>query len=59
MFTRGIIVAGAIGSGALATAIGVRSAFAVGGSIEIVSALLIARALSTTSLGDAEATRSV
>lgn len=50
MFTRGTIVAGAIGSGALATAIGVRSAFAIGGAIEIVSALLIARALSTTSL---------
>ncbi len=47
MFTRDIIVDGAIGSGALATAIGVRSAFAVGGAIEIISALLIARALST------------
>lgn len=63
MFTRGIIVAGAIGSGALATAIGVRSAFAVGGAIEIVSALLIARALSTTSLdarrGDPERPKGV
>lgn len=45
MFTRGIIVAGALASGALATAIGLRSTFVVGGAIEVISALLIARAL--------------
>lgn len=47
MFTRGVIVAGALGSGALATAIGVRWVFVVGGAVEIISALLIARALRT------------
>lgn len=47
MFTRGIIVVGALASGALAIAIGVRWAFVVGGAVEIISALLIARALRT------------
>jgi MFS family permease len=45
MFTRGIIVIGALGSGALATAIGLRTTFVVGGAVEVVSAVLIARAL--------------
>lgn len=45
MFTRGIIVAGALASGALATSIGLRSTFVVGGAIEIISAVLISRAL--------------
>lgn len=45
MFTRGIIVAGALGSGALASTIGLRPTFAVGGAVVIVSALLFAFAL--------------
>lgn len=45
MCTRGIIVAGALASGALAASIGLRWTFALGGAIEIVSALLISRAL--------------
>ncbi len=45
MFTRGIIVVGALGSGALAATIGLRSAFVVGGAIEIVAAMAMARAL--------------
>jgi len=45
MFTRGIIVVGALASGALATSIGLRWTFVVGGAIEIVAALLISRAL--------------
>ncbi len=45
MFTRGIIVVGALTSGALATAVGLRWTFAVGGAIELISAVLISRAL--------------
>lgn len=45
VFTRGVIVLGALGSGALATAVGLRATFVVGGAIEVVSAGLIARAL--------------
>lgn len=45
VFTRGIIVLGALGSGALATAVGLRTTFVVAGAIEVVSAALIARAL--------------
>ena len=45
MFTRGIIVAGALASGGLATVVGVRTTFIVGEAIEIVSAPLFARAL--------------
>ena len=45
MFTRGIIVVGALASGALATAIGLRWTFAVGGAIELISAALMWRAL--------------
>jgi MFS family permease len=45
MFTRGVIVVGALASGALATSIGLRWTFVVGGAIEIVSAVLISRAL--------------
>jgi MFS family permease len=45
MFTRGIIVVGALASGALATSIGLRWTFVVGGAIEIVAACLMWRAL--------------
>jgi MFS family permease len=45
MCTRGIIVAGALASGALAASIGLRGTFVVGGATEIVSAVLISRAL--------------
>lgn len=45
VFTRGIIVAGALASGALAAAIGVRWMFAIGGAIEFVAAALVAWAL--------------
>jgi MFS family permease len=45
MFTRGIIVIGALVSGVLATSIGIRSTFLVGGGIEIIAAVLISRAL--------------
>jgi predicted MFS family arabinose efflux permease len=45
MFTRGVIVAGALGSGALAETIGVRLVFVVGGAVEIVAALLLSVAL--------------
>ena len=45
MFTRGVIVIGALGSGALATVIGLRTTFVVGGAVEVVSAVLISRAL--------------
>jgi hypothetical protein len=54
MCTRGVIVAGALASGALATAIGVRPAFAAGGATEIISALLMARALSTMTTHEQE-----
>ncbi len=45
MFTRGVIVVGALGSGALATVIGLRTTFVVGGAVEVASAVLIAQAL--------------
>ncbi|HQZ33932.1 MAG TPA: MFS transporter [Ilumatobacteraceae bacterium] len=45
MFTRGIIVVGALASGALATAIGLRWTFVVAGAVELVAATLMARAL--------------
>lgn len=45
MFTRGIIVVGALASGALATTVGVRWAFVVGAAVHLVSAALVARAL--------------
>lgn len=47
MFTRGIIVVGALASGALASAIGLRPTFAVGGAVVVVSAILLAAALRT------------
>ena len=47
MFTRGIIVVGALGSGGLASAIGLRPTFAVGGAVVVVSGLLFALALRT------------
>ena len=47
MFTRGIIVIGALASGAVATSTGLRWTFVVGGAIEIIAALLMSRALRT------------
>jgi MFS family permease len=47
MFTRGIIVIGALASGALAATVGVRWAFVVGGAVQLISAGLVARALRT------------
>lgn len=55
MLTRGVIVLGAIGSGALAAALGVRAAFAVGGAVEVIAALLIARALGAIVVTDGAA----
>ena len=43
--TRGVIIAGALSSGAVASALGVRWAFVAGGGIELVAALMIWRAL--------------
>jgi len=45
MFTRGVIVVGALGSGALAAAFGVRSTFVVAGAVVVVAGLLFAHAL--------------
>ncbi len=45
MFTRGIIVVGALASGAMAAAIGLRWTFVVAGAIELVAATLMARVL--------------
>ena len=45
MLTRGIIVAGALASGTLATFIGLRNTFLVGGAFQILSAVLMRRAL--------------
>jgi len=45
MFTRGIIVIGALASGALATAIGLRWTFVIGGAMEAIAAVLLWRAL--------------
>jgi MFS family permease len=45
MFTRGVIVAGALASGTLATAIGIRPVFVVAGVVEAAAAVLMARAL--------------
>ena len=47
MFTRGIIVAGALSSGTLASTIGLRPTFVVGGAVVVVSALVFAVALRT------------
>lgn len=44
-FTRGVIIFGALSSGALASVVGVRAAFVVGGVIELVAALMMWRAL--------------
>lgn len=54
MFTRGIIVVGALASGALATALGLRWTFVVGGAVEVVSAALLSLALRSHRSGDAE-----
>ena len=45
MFTRGVIVAGALASGTLAATIGLRPTFVVGGSVQVVAAGLTWRAL--------------
>ena len=53
IFTRGIIIVGALTAGALATATSVRSALGVGGAVEIVAGILmwlvLGRALTTQS----------
>jgi hypothetical protein len=56
MFTRGVIVVGALASGALAAAIGLRSTFVVGGIVEIVAGLLLARALRNVTRDTSSAT---
>jgi predicted MFS family arabinose efflux permease len=59
MFTRGIIVAGALGSGALASTVGLRPTFVVGGAVMVVAALMFAVALRTVpSHGSGEPTAS-
>ncbi len=45
MFTRGIIVVGAIASGTLADLIGLRWTFVIGGAVEVIAAVLISIAL--------------
>lgn len=45
IFTRGVIVAGALASGTLAATIGLRPTFVAGGAVQIVSAGLLWRAL--------------
>jgi MFS family permease len=45
--TRGVIIVGALSSGAVASALGVRWAFVAGGMIELVAALMIWRAINT------------
>ncbi len=52
MFTRGIIVLGALVSGVLATSIGLRSTFVFGGAIEVLSAIAMSRALRTVQRTD-------
>ena len=52
MFTRGIIVVGALASGALATALGLRWTFVVGGAVEVVSAALLSLALRSGRAGE-------
>ncbi len=47
MFTRGVIVAGALASGAVAAAIGLRTTFVAGAAVEIVAGLWMAHALRT------------
>ncbi|MFK7917533.1 MAG: MFS transporter [Ilumatobacter sp.] len=43
--TRGVIIIGALSSGAIASALGVRWAFAMGGAVELTAALAMWRAL--------------
>ena len=45
VFTRGVIIIGALSSGAVASAFGVRWAFVMGGTVELVAALMMWRAL--------------
>jgi MFS family permease len=45
MFTRGVIVVGAVASGTVAELLGVRTAFVAGGAVVLVAALLTAVAL--------------
>lgn len=45
IFTRGVIVVGALGAGAVAAASGVRSAFVLAGLVQLVAAAMVWRAL--------------
>lgn len=45
--TRGVIIIGALSSGAIASAAGVRWAFAMGGAVELIAAMAMWRALKT------------
>jgi len=45
VFTRGVIIIGALSSGAVASAFGVRWAFVMGGTVEVIAALMMWRAL--------------
>lgn len=45
VFTRGIIIVGALTSGLVASAVGIRWAFVLGGVIELLAAVLVLRAL--------------
>jgi len=45
VFTRGVIIIGALSSGAVASAVGVRWAFVMGGVVELVAALMMWRVL--------------
>ena len=55
MFTRGIIVVGALVSGAIATVVSVPATFAIGGAIQLLAAFLLARALGDASAAPAAA----
>jgi len=46
-FTRGVIIIGSLTAGAIATVVGIRSAFIVGGTIELAAGLMMSRALAT------------
>ncbi|QYG92699.1 MFS transporter [Iamia sp. SCSIO 61187] len=50
IFTRGIIIVGALAAGALATATSVRGALALGGVVQLVAAALVWRALAPSRL---------
>jgi MFS family permease len=50
MFTRGVVVVGALASGVVASSIGLRPTFVVGGAVEIVAAAWMAHALRSSSV---------